>query len=483
MKKIYISVLLIIAAASGCKKFDEFQKDPNKPTLATPDLLLPTVEQGAFKAVDLGAALATRQMVFTNNVSNNQYYGWTRAEFSTFNDLRQVIRMEAEASRTGKPEYIPLIKFFKAYYAYQLTLVFGDIPYSQALKGEEGNVTPAYDKQEDIFLSILNELKEANALITTTATPVQGDIIFDSNMIKWKKLINTFSLRVLISLSLKENNARLEVKKRFAEIVNNPAQFPIMTGNDDNGQLKYHDQEGNRYRYFSDNDLQTAYYLEETFVDRLKALQDPRLFTFAEKAPKFAALPATDFNAYGGVKGSAPVSDNNNRVVAGEASKIKSRYFNDPVNEPSVAIGYPELQFILAEAAVRGWIANNAATYYENGIRASMLFYKIDADAITNYIRINPFPGAEQLSSIMTQKHLASFLNSGWQAFYDQRRTGFPAFDVSGAGMLNDKKIPKRWMYPESELRYNQKNVSDAIAAQYPQGDNINGLMWLLKAE
>lgn len=483
MKKIYISALIIIAAATGCKKFGDFQKDPNKPTTATPDLLLTTVAQTAFKSVSLSAALSTRQMVFTNSADNNQYYGWNRAEFSGYGDLRQVIKMENEANRSGKKEYLPLIKFFKAYYFYQLTLTFGDIPYSEALKGDNNVVNPVYDKQEDVLLGILNELKDANALIVNGITPVQGDIIYNGNMDKWKRLINSFSLRVLMSLSLKENNAKLEVKKRFAEIVNNPVQYPLMTSNDDNGQLKFYDLQGNRYTTFNSNDLQTAYYMEETFIDRLKTLKDPRLFTFAEKAPKFSTLPATDFNAYGGVKGSAQVSENNNRVVAGEASKIKARYFNDPVNEPSVAIGYPELQFILSEAVVRNWIPGDAAAYYQKGIQASMLFYKIDQNSINTYVASNPLPATNQIETILTQKHLATFLNSGWQAFYEQRRTGFPAFDVSGAGMLNNKRIPKRWMYPNSELQYNQKNVSDAIARQYPEGDNINGVMWMLKAE
>lgn len=479
MRKIYAVTTLLLVMAAGCKKFEDFQIDPNNPTIATPDLLLNTVEQNAFEVLELSATLATRQMIYTNAVSNEQYYGWARSSFDTYSDLQQVIKMEESATSLGKTEYIPVAKFFKAWYFLKLTNTFGDIPYTDAMKGI-ANTTPVYDKQEDIFLSILNDLDDANKLITSTTTAVQGDIVYGGKMTQWKQLINTLSLRVLINLSLKESNTKINVKQRFATIVNNPADYPLMTGNNDNGQLKFYDLQANRYTHFNDNDLQTAYYMEETFIDLLKGLKDPRLFTFAEKAPKFSTLPDNDFNAYGGVKGSAALSENTARVVAGEASKIKSRYFNNPVNEPSVALGYPELQFILAEGVIRGWISGNAAEYYNKGVQASMLFYGISQANIDAYLLLNPF---SDLETVMTQKYLASFLSGGWQFFYEQRRTGLPVFDVSGAGVLNDKKIPKRWMYPLTELQDNQQHVNEAISRQYPEGDNINGVMWLLKAE
>ncbi len=483
MKKIFTLLLFAAAIAqSGCKKFSDFQIDPNKSTTATPDLLLNTIEQSAFQSTDLNVALASRQMVYTDAVSLQQYYGWTRGSYANYNNLRQVLKMEQSASATGKPEYLPLARFFKAWYFLQLTQMFGDIPYSQALKGDDNNSIPAYDKQEDIYLNILNELKAAGEQITGSTAAVQNDIVYNGNMQQWKRAINTLSLRVLMSLSLKENDTRYEIKRRFAEIVNNPGQYPLMTSNADNAQLKFYDLQSNRYPYFNNNDIQTANYMEESFVNLLKSLRDTRLFTFADKAPKYASLPATDFNAYGGAKGSAPVNENNARTVAGEISKINPRFYNNPVNEPSIAIGYAELQFILAEGVARGWISGSASDYYQKGIQASMLFYNVGQGAITTYLA----QGAVQLTAdnaiqnIITQKYIASFLNSGWQPFYEQRRTGFPAFDVSGSGVLNNKVIPKRWMYPQSELQLNQQNVSAAIARQYPGGDNINGTMWLM---
>jgi len=74
-------------------------------------------------------------------------------------------------------------------------------------------------------------------------------------------------------------------------------------------------------------------------------------------------------------------------------------------------------------------------------------------------------------------------MNNGWHPFYEQRRTSFPEFNVDGGGVINDGRIPKRWMYPENELINNTGNVTAAIERQFPQGDDINTEMWLLIEE
>ncbi|MCC9138922.1 SusD/RagB family nutrient-binding outer membrane lipoprotein [Pontibacter silvestris] len=486
MNKLKIVVLsLALSCFYSCQDFEELQLDPNRTTQATPDLLLTNLETRAFNEIQLSAALASRYLVNTDGVSLNQYYGWQRSDFGSYDHLRQVVKLEEEAARVNKPVYMALAKFFKSYFIIGLTQTFGDVPYTEAFRGDENVFSPTYDKQEGIYLGVLEDLKEANAMLANTQETISGDVIYSGNLEKWQKLVNSFTLRVLMNLSLKENNANLNVKQRFQEIVNDPAQFPIFASNSDNAALPFYDLEDNRYPYFNSNDIQTAYYMEETFVSLLQDLEDPRLFEVADRAPDGAALPAEDPQAYGGVKGSDALDVNKQRVVGGEASKINARYYSNPVNEPSVALGFAEVQFILAEAVVRGWVSGNAEEHYKKGVEASMLFYGIPHDSIAAYLAQPEvqLQSNNQLNTILTQKYISFFMNSGWQPFYEQRRTGIPAFDVSGGGMLNDKQIPKRWMYPESEFNLNRQNVEAAIASQFPEGDNINATMWLLQPE
>lgn len=478
-------LLLIVLCTSllfGCKDMTSLQNDPNRTTKATPALLLTGIEQTAFSQISLGAALASRYLVFIIGRRQNQYYDWQRASFGTYGNMRQVLKLEQTAERTGKKQYKALTKFFYSWYIIQLTKTFGDVPYSKALKGKESQFKPPYDRQKDIYVKVLNDLQEANQMLSNNQGPINGDIIYDGNIAKWRKLINSFSLRILISLSHKVGSEDLDVKKRFKEIVTNPQQYPIMTSNLDNAALEFHDRTNNRYPYYNSNDLHTAYFMEESFVNLLQEIKDPRLFIFADPKPNASDLPEKSFKAYGGGLGSAPLGEVTESVLNGEVSAVDKRYYTDPTAEPSIGLSYAETEFNIAEAIQRGWISGNLKMHYQNGIRASMKFYGIPDTVVNEYLTHEgvALESGQKFEQILTQKYLSFFMNSGWMAFYNQRRTGIPTFNVSGGG-LGKERIPNRWMYPESELINNTKNVETAIQRQYPNGGDIYDKMWLLK--
>ena len=486
MKTIKILCLAaMLLWANSCRDFDEMQIDPNRAIQTHPSLILTNLEVSTFRVIDVGAALASRMMVFTDGASDEQYYSWQRAGFGRYNNLRQAAKMKEEAERLELPNYLPLVQFLNSVNIIEITKVFGDVPYSQAVNATEGIYNPEYDAQQDIFLKVLNDLRDANNALDPANGDITGDIIYSGDITKWKKLINSYSLRILMSLSNKENNAALDVENRFREIFENPDQYPIFTSNDDNAALYFHDLVDNRYPYLNNNNFKTAYYMEESFVEMLKSFQDPRLFTFADPKPQGSSLPEDDFDAYGGLDGSAPLADNTNRLVNGEGSRADERYYTDPVNEPSVLMGYAELEFTLAEAAERGWITADPQEHYENGIQASFEFYGLSSAEQDAYLQ-QPgvlYDPAKGIQMIITQKYINFFLNGGWEPFYNHLRTGFPEFSVDGGGVLNNEQVPARWMYPQEELQLNSENVQAAIQRQFPGGDNINGVMWLLKAE
>ena len=225
----------------------------------------------------------------------------------------------------------------------------------------------------------------------------------------------------------------------------------------------------------------------------LQVLNDPRFFVYGEPTPNAVAdnLPASDFNAYGGLWGSGALSDNITKRGDGEASAINNRYAYDPINESSLLMGYSELQFILAEAAARGWISGSPSSYYMNGIQASLQFSDYNSTYsstdMQNYVSqpsLTLQTGTE-IQQIITQKYISMFMNVGWQPFYEYLRTGFPTLEVTGSGIVNQvngvNAVPKRWMYPLDEYTNNPTNVQNAVTRQYPGGDNVNGVMWLLQ--
>ena len=232
--------------------------------------------------------------------------------------------------------------------------------------------------------------------------------------------------------------------------------------------------------------MKTDYYLDVSFVTMLQDLKDPRLFVFGKPTPSSNGA-VMDFDSYDGLSGSAPLAENTAKRGAGNASQINDRYAYTAINEPSLLFSYAELQFILAEAVIRGWISGDASTYYTNGIKASMEFSNYNntysEQLMNTYIASSEvaLEAGREIEQIITQKYISMFMNTGWQPFYEQRRTGFPQFDVSGAGILNDGRIPKRWMYPNDEFVNNRVNVENAIKNQFPEGDDINGTMWIVQ--
>lgn len=487
MKTLKILLIVItLVFANACKDFDELQLDPNRPVQAAPGLLLTGIETSLFDVVrgKEGAMMASRMIVFTDGAAVEQYYNWQRSNFDGYNNLRQISKMVEEADRTEQPNYKSLALFLKSVAIIEITRFFGDVPYSQAIQATENIFKPEYDLQQDIYAQVLTDLEEANATLDPNNGTIAGDVIYGGDLQKWKKLINSFTLRVLMSLSLKPGNATLNIANRFKAIVDDPTGHPIFTSNDDNAALVFIDAVNNRYPYLNNNNFKTAYYMEESFVNLLKGMEDPRLFTFADQKPEASTDPETDFDAYGGLDGSAPLATNTNRLVDGEASRADARYYTNPVNEPSVLMGYAELEFTLAEAAARTWITGDPAEHYNNGIRASMDFYKVSSGDQDDYLA-HPevtYSAANGIRMIVTQKYINFFLNGGWEPFHNQLRTGFPEFSVDGGGVLNNEQIPKRWLYPTLELQLNSDNVQAAIDRQYGD-DNINGVPWLLKPE
>ncbi|HCD9236598.1 TPA: SusD/RagB family nutrient-binding outer membrane lipoprotein [Elizabethkingia anophelis] len=485
--KIYFLTIITVLGLSGCSKVEDYQDDPNRPTRVGPESLLPDIEINAFKTIDASAALASRQLTYINGVNREQYYDWQRSSssFGNYDNIKQVQKMIGEAERTGSPVYKSLARFFRSYFFISLTETYGDIPYSEAVK--DGIFYPKYDDQKSIYKDVLNELALANTELSKFNSNISGDLIYNGDLLKWRKLINSYRLRILMDLSKRADDSDLNVKKSFADIVNNPSQNPIMEGIGDSGALPFYNLVNNRYPYFNSNDLKTAYYMEQSFVDKLKKSKDPRLFKMAEKKTSTVGVMTDDpLSYYDGLYGSGDLGENSKRASDGLASRINPRYFDDPINEPTLLMGYAELQFILAEAAVRGWIGGNANAYYTKGISASMDFYKIGSADAAAYlaqptIALKPNSEIEQIKQIMDQKHTALFFNTGWRIFYDQRRTGFPKFNTDGKGILNDGKIPKRRMYPSTEITNNNTNLTNAVNKQYPDGDNINGVMWLIK--
>lgn len=155
----YIGVILLmgIFLFSGCKKLTDININSNESEVTTPQSLLPKIEWEAFRAFrGTDPLYALKMIVRTDGEHAYQIYTWQRGTFNEYQHLRNITKLEEEATKTGAQGYLALAKFFRAYYFYNLTMTFGDIPYTEAAKGESSGIfNPKYDNQKDVFVGIL----------------------------------------------------------------------------------------------------------------------------------------------------------------------------------------------------------------------------------------------------------------------------------------------------------------------------------------
>jgi hypothetical protein len=353
------------------------------------------------------------------------------------------------------------------------------------------NATPKYNTQKEVYVQILKWLDESNADLTTLIAngnkTLSGDIYLGNNLRQWQKVVNSFKLRVLVSLSKKETDSDLNIKTRFAEVVGNPTKFPVMSSMSDN--LQYTHNTINKYPRNPDNfgNNATRENMSKTYIDLLVDRKDPRVFIVAEPADAKikAGLKATDFAAYVGASSGEDLADMSTKALKGEYSFLgKKRYYTNYIGEAVAIIGYAETCFNIAEGINRGWATGSVEDFYIKGITASMNFYGVsDATTLSTYLSgsLVKYAASTGLSQILTQKYLAFAQNSGMEAWYNQRRTGVPTFLV-GVGTGNSGRIPKRWQYPSSELSTNKDNIKAALTSQFTSGnDDINEALWILK--
>jgi hypothetical protein len=269
-----------------------------------------------------------------------------------------------------------------------------------------------------------------------------------------------------------------------------------MASNDDNFQITYRDKQGEKKPFYA-NGFE-VYALTSSFVvDKLKGLQDYRLFYYADP---LSGKPENDFNSYAGLDPSAQNETNLFQVASGNASSLNKLYYNAeyPQGFPYIIFGYGDVQFTLAEAAARGWISDGE-TYYKNGIKSSMQFRMKNIDSkwvhgmtltdsyISSYLNKPevqlPADKEGKLKQILWQKYLGSMFQNDWNVFFDYRRTGYPEFPINTVTNKNEiaDKMPLRWLYPNSEYNYNQENTQEAVNSQFGGNDDENEVMWILK--
>lgn len=481
MKKlIYIcSFLALVSSVVSCdRNLDEINKDASRINEPVASALLVPIQYnmaavGYNRANDFTFDIMQVSLDFPNEGNSlSRYYVTENTGNGFWNNsyrwLKQVDDLKKAATSEGDKNYLAISMVLNAWIYSNLTDTYGDIPFSQASNLDGMIMKPRFDKQKNIYIQLLDDLKAANALFVNK-TLTGGDLFFKADtdvngIVNWKKFCNSLSLRLLTRILNKDGE--VNVKERIQEIMNNPTVYPIFQNNTDGVKVDITGIFPLMPPIARPQDFTTGRAVSEFFLDALKANNDPRGPMFFTQAKD---LKGNNIGYFGAPSGYA----------FGTVFNVQPSNFNQALAKAPLKIfvyPYAELQFTLAELAFKGIIQGSAKTYYENGVKASLEQWGAVVPA--NYFD-NPVVayGEGGMKKIMLQKYIALFFVDQ-QQWFEKRRTGFPELPNNG-GLLNDGNLPQRLMYPPNSRVLNPENYQDAV--QQMGGDNINVKVWWSK--
>lgn len=344
-------------------------------------------------------------------------------------------------STAEKENQKAIITLIEVYTWQQLVDLFGNIPYSEALEGVN-NTTPVYDDAYTIYKDLLVKVTDAYGSFNPSASGFENDFIYGNDIVKWKK----FAASLKFKLAMRLADADPSLSKTEAEEAYN---LGLISSNSDNFVLKYEDNTANANPLYADLVLsgRQDFVPADTFVDYLNELGDPRRTVFFDdnKLPYIGGVYG-DFNTYTDFSHIGTVFYN--RDIAGDL------------------LDYSEISFLLADAKERGYnVGMDAASYYTQGITASMEYWGINSADIASYVShpsvsYSTAPGTWK-QKIGKQFWIAMY-NRGFEAWTVWRMYDAPGLRLPAA---TGNPIPNRFTYPVRETNLNSANVAQAAAA------------------
>jgi hypothetical protein len=528
-----VALTIILASFFSCKDLDELNINPNgaDPAIADLNLLMPTFVVGIGQQVvglgvgDIAGVMQHTQKDGWSGGHNDYDWGIDSKSWSGFYGILRNIDEFHKKAIEGEYEFHQGVALVMKAYTFGLIAdLWGDAPYTEALKAEEGEgyFKPVFDPQKDIYLGILADLENANTLLSKgeeaymNIVPTQ-DLIYSGSASKWRKLANSLALRYYMRLSEKESGIAQE---GISKIASDPGTYPVITSASDDATIDYigsspSDSWPTNTVY--DTDPRGAYFRVKmcaTLVEAMQELNDPRLGVYANKIEiplqkvegeeidrivngirevsqdiiddyTEAWGVGVDFDTeYVGIPPSiyAAPQYNLNPNLDQAVYNPHCSQLNDMYKETNGDLllmrlmSAAEVHFILSEAALYGWISGSPDEHYASGIQESFNAWGL-GDAFDGYIAGAPYSGLE---SIIEQKWIASWTAAA-ESWFDWRRTGLPELQTGESARR--EALPLRFYYHYAdEIAKNTVNAEEAISrlepTQYKGNDPSNNSAW-----
>ncbi|MEN8158000.1 MAG: SusD/RagB family nutrient-binding outer membrane lipoprotein [Bacteroidota bacterium] len=434
-------ILLLVAFISSCEKWIDptMNEDPDAPQSVPMSLMVPAIQQ------TMGFNLMGNNTVRTTNLWMQFYDGIARQSLTEmryqlntadvtniwsniYTELLNESKLLAEkAVEEGSPHNAGMAKVMTACGLGIATDLFGDIPYSDALKGSENVLKPLFDTQEEIYTSIFSLLDEAllDLADEEDLIGISGDVIYGGDVDAWIAAAHALYAR-----------AELQLSKVNGADAYNGALDHIADAIGEGGDMEVPFESANKNPVFQFMEQRTDIRICQTFLDELEANTDPRIPFYVAENDDLELI------------GSPPASGTESASWPGDYMAAE--------DASTVLISYAEVKFIEAEALLQTGDAAGAAAAYNAAVLASVA--KVTGEDGQTWMddnNITKNDASIDLESIIMQKRHA--LVGQVQPFSDWRRTGIPNLTVIAGATKTE--IPRRFPYSQDEIIYNEANI------------------------
>lgn len=529
MKKIksLVSLLALGLVLTSCERYLDVNENPNAihQENLTPKLVFP----GAVTQIYRTQAVSMLQFgnLMMNSWAGNSYaYGGPFPDEYTLSSVNSSFYDEIwdglyvnlanfsfienyPNQNHSQDYYIAAAKIMKAYYMQYLVDLYGDVPYSQAFKGQN-NLTPKYDDDVAIYKSLISDMDIANSLIANGgangATAMGAtDIVFQGNMANWTALSNSIKLRLLLRMSNVTGDLATYRNQQLATLAgpgvtfisNDVFEKPGYASTSDSTinpmtTSLFTDAAGNSPQNFTlitaSENLATAlngnyYSLPDAGYQKFNGIADPR------RSRLFLPVTYNGVSVIRGVRQGAtpgqPGAPNDSNVVSplspfyvGANSTTASTIINQSNTRGGLLMSVAELNLLRAEAALRyptifsTW---NAQTFFTNAVTSSGPTMSGGAAlSMVNYQNlIATRPGLgwigtdnQKLEAIMTQKWILLTQYNPTEMYIEYLRVQqqYPYSPMATTSIRANK--PWRLIYPTSEYVGNSANVPNISSSE-----------------
>lgn len=454
-----LTVILVFTISCDRATLDGINENPNSPTDVPISLLLPQAMVSTIHGV-AGDAAGEYACLFAEHTSSVHLQRrhpydvkstvWARV-YATLNDLSIIIEKGSEGgSEDGHYVEVGIAKILFAYTLNVGTDMYGDMPYSEALKGSDIR-SPQFDSQESIYVELQNILDDAIKYLDggTIGNVSQLDLVFNGDVTMWKKV--AYGLKARFYNRLSNINPQESASSAIAALeksFSGPSEAFTFNA--------YQPGATNSNPWARWQDVEQTYGVSTTFIDVLNKYMsidiDPRANLWFTK-----------------------ISGNYVGAPPGEArDDLQHTIYSAPSSEtvlynsaPQPLLTFDELKFIESESYHRLGDVDNAYLAYSIAVRAACERVGLNDNEIQNYLTQEEVsPGRENLTlqHIIEQKYISFWMFQSIEAFNDLRRTGIPQ-------MNHPSGTPLRLAYPESEISRNSNtpsNINDVTIYDIP---------------